>query len=877
MFLASISIASPPQLCEICSQRHTQILQTNPDYPTSTVANMVVESSKLTRLPVGINVGKNNAIASTFIRGAEDGKQAIDLENWLIAFKDVTQALQLTVKTLEDGQLELRSPGLIVRINPKELKIDPELGLVLSVANIQSKLGVKCEFNIVDYALVFYPPWLGLTDSESPPPQLPVITDGLPKIYPDKFRFSAIGQKINISGNSNYSTINSQGNLQAVGSLLGGSWILGIDQLDLSNSSTWRLAELQYLRQTPTADYVIGSQPTFWQNQGSGSYWGFTTVQRFGFTNKSSLGGEFSPSQRLQTQEFNRTIVGKAKPGTLVQLKPLIGNLVIRETLVDSSGVYRFDDIPFTTFGVSSYRVFLYPQGQLTAKPEIQEAKSTILAGQLSSGDSALIISGGFSQKPLKNHILGSFSAARGGVVYRRGMSEELTLGAGIIYDQSLLGLGEIFYQPRGFPITVNANLLMGTKKNGVDYNANISFNPSPRLNMNFFSDTIARRFDLNWQTGTGLNFRLNSNSQENTWSAGVNFARVMGDFSLSTNLDIDTKNHLRWSLSSSLGKLQFNHRGNEIGTVTEMNYYLSHSGVLGNSLSISHETLNSLNSDYLTSFKWRYRSESVSNGYLPLWEFDIGYGLGSQGQGIIASASTSIIPGLSLKLNYEAISATKDESSFRIELSPILNLQPQLSLGNTRFENLRNEGGIFIQPFLDNNGNGRLDNNEKVYLQDIDLLVVINNQNLKSYQTESHPHGIFIKLPAGTYRLDLDPAGYHVNRKPLESAYAVEVIAGSFNYIRVPMAQAYTVAGKVTDNAGNPLNGVKVEAILSASIPVKNATVSITNSAGIFFLEELQLGTYNLFVDGKAAQPSSIEIKPDSKLLQEINLVIKQ
>ncbi len=263
MFLANVSV-SPPQACEICYQPRTEIVQINQADPTSKVANMVAQSPKLTRLPVGINVGKNSAIASTFVRGAEDGKQAIDFENWLIAFKDVTQALQITVKTLKDGQLELRSPGLIVRINPKELKTDPELGLVLSVADIQNKLGVKCEFNIVDYALVFSPPWLGLTNSESPPPELPVITDGLPKINPDKFKLTAIGQQINISGNSNDSNINSQGNLQAVGSLLGGSWTLGIDQSELSDSRTWKLAELQYLRQTPTADYVIGSQPTFW-------------------------------------------------------------------------------------------------------------------------------------------------------------------------------------------------------------------------------------------------------------------------------------------------------------------------------------------------------------------------------------------------------------------------------------------------------------------------------------------------------------------------------------------------------------------------------------------------------------------------------------
>ncbi|HLO87286.1 MAG TPA: carboxypeptidase-like regulatory domain-containing protein [Nostocaceae cyanobacterium] len=884
MLLANFTLNSPPIACEVCFQPTADLLKLdhisqtpNNVQPTTNIQTNVAEPQKFIRLPVGLNIGKNSVIASTFVRGAEDGSQAIDFENWLVTFKDVTQVLGLNVKTLEDGQLELRSPGLITRINPKELKTDSELGLVLSIADIKNKLGVKCEFNIVDYAIVFNPPWLGLADADSPPQELPVIIEGLPKVNSDNFQFTVIGQQINITGNSNSSNINSQGNLKAIGSLFGGSWTLGIDRSDLSDISSWKLTEFQYLRQTPNADYVIGSQPTFWTSQGSGSYWGFTAIQRLGFSAKNSSGGAFSPNQRLQSEEVIHTIIGEAKPGTLVQLKPGIGNIVIREVLVDSSGVYRFENIPFGGSGTQNYRVFLYPNGQLTAQPEIQEAKSTILAGQISSGTSALMISAGLSQKLVQNNFFGSFQNWRGGLVYRRGMTEDLTLGAGIIYDQSILGLGEIFYQPKDFPVRINANVLMGTQNKGWDYNANINFNPSSRFNLNFFSDRLSQRFELNWQAWTGLSLKLSSNSRENTWIAGINLAQTGKNFSLFTSTDIDTKNNLRWNLSSTLGNFQLNYRGNEIGTNTVLSYNFSPSGVTGNSINIGYETLSSIHSDYLTIFQWRYRSKTLFQEYLPLWEFDLGYGVGSRGSGLIANASTAIIPGLNLKLRYEEISPTKDETSFKIELSPSLNLQPQLSLGDTRFERLRNEGGIFVQPFLDKNANGRLDDNEKIYIQDIDLLVIINNKNLKSYQTELTSNGVLIKLPAGIYRLDLDPAGYPINGKPLESAYAVEVIAGSYNHIRVPMTPAYTVAGKVTDNAGNPVGGVKVEAVLSQSGKVKNPVVSVTNGAGIFFLEELEIGTYNLLVNGQPAQPISLEIKPDSPLLQEINLVIKQ
>jgi hypothetical protein len=885
-----------PKVCVICSINTKDYFSPPFPIPNSPIAEKptpktipqqtIAEPVKFTRLPMGLNVGKKTVNPSTFVKGAEDGKQAIDFENWLVSFKDVKEALNLNVKTLEDGQLELRSPGLVTRINPKELKTDPELGLVLSITDIQTKLGVKCEFNLVDYAIVFNPPWLNLEENQLEQKQPPVILEGLPKINAPSFTVTTIGEQINLTGNSTSKVINSQGNFTAIGSLLGGSWIVGIDQSYfsikgavepsyLTNTTSWKLEEAQYLRQTPAADYVLGSQPTFWQNQGQGSYWGFTTIQRLGFTPTTSSAGGFSPSQRLQTREIIRTITGEAKPGTLVQLKSGISNIVAAEVLVDSSGVYRFENIPTGGISGNNYRIYLYPNGQLTAQPKIEEAKFSILSGQLSQGTSAFMISAGLSQQQSQNNFVGNFQDWRGGVAYRLGITQDLTLGAGVIYDQSLLGLGELFYQSRKLPLRVNASLLMGTKNKGWDYNTNISFNPSPRLNFNFFNDRLSQRFELNWQALTGVSFKFSSNSQENTLNAGINLALIMRNLSLFSSADINNNNNFRWNISSSLTNFQLSHRQNEIGTNTELNYNFSGISQLGNALTIGYETSNYNNDDYLATGKLRYRSTKFANGYRPRWELDVGYGIGSRGQGLTASASTSIIPGLNLGIRYQEVSLTSNETSFKIELSPNLNLQPQLSPGDSRFDRLRNEGGIFVQPFLDKNGNNRLDNNEEIYIKDADLLLVINNQSLKSFQPEFTSNGVLVKLPPGFYRLDLDSAGYPINRKPVESAYAVEVVAGSYTIIRVPMMLSYTVAGRVMVNGVNPVGGAKVEAVPSKLGKSEKSIVSITNGAGIFYLEELQPGIYNLLVNGQPAQPSTIEINQNSKQLQEVNLVI--
>ena len=356
---------------------------------------------------------------------------------------------------------------MVKRINPKDLKTDAELGLVISVADIKNILGVPTEFDIVKYAVVFNPPWLGLRKKKgNRQPELPIILDGLPQINSPGFSFSTIGQSINISGSNN--NTNTRGNLTAIGTMLGGSWYIRTNQPSLTNRQTWNINEAQYLRQTPTSDYVVGSHPTFWRSHG-GQFWGVTTVQRFGYTPPETVGGGFSPSQRMRSNQIGRTISGEAAPGTLVQLTQGLGDNVIAEILVDSSGIYRFEDIPTAGSGIgniggsNNYRVRLYPNGQLTATPEIRDAIFASLPGQLTKVTSALIVSSGLNRENTSNSFLGNFNSFRGGVAYRLGVTEDLTLGTGVIYDKSMLGLGELFYQPSGFPLEVAFSGLLGT------------------------------------------------------------------------------------------------------------------------------------------------------------------------------------------------------------------------------------------------------------------------------------------------------------------------------------------------------------------------------------------------------------------------------
>ncbi|MCC5628159.1 carboxypeptidase-like regulatory domain-containing protein [Nostoc sphaeroides CHAB 2801] len=832
--------------------------------------------AKLTQfivLPIGINIGKRNILQSSFVRGYEDGEKAVNFADWLIPFQDLTTALNLNVITLADGQLELRGVGLIKRISPKELSIDPELGLVISIAKIEELLEVKSQFDIADYAIVLEPPWLNFRGNNNRQQELPVILEGLPVVNAPNFTFSTVGQEINLGGNRNINQnsnqLTTQGNFTSIGTIFGGSWFSRINQPDLLDTTTWQLQEGQYLNQGDFSDYVIGSQPAFWKSQGTGDYWGFTTIQRFGFKADDLNGGGFTPSQRLQSTIINRTIEGAARPGTLVQLVSGYDKTIFGQILVDSSGVYRFDNIPISNNG-GNYRVLLYPNGQLASTPIEQEPIFLNLPGQLTKGTSSLVLSGGLSRQTISNSFFGELTDVRGGIAYRHGVSDSLTLGAGIVYDQSLLGLAEIFYQPNYFPLKLAISALQTQEK--LTYNANIDFSPSPKTNLNLSSNELFQSFNFYWNAASGLNIISSGNNFNNIINVGISLNQNIGSLFTFSSLKLDNEGQLDWNSNARWYNWNFISRANANNTGLELIYDGSIFNLTGDEyLTLGYETSNYSNrSSNLLTLKWKYKSPYRLSDQRSLWDFDLGYGIGSQGSGLLASVSTVVIPGLSLRLRYDGISTTSDIASFRIELASAVNFNPKISPGDTRFERLRSEGGIFIEPFLDKNNNGVRDNDEQIYTQDIELLLILNNKKFNPIFSNITKQGVFLKLAPGIYRIDLDPAGYPLDWKPTQAASAVEVVAGSYTTVLIPFVASYTVAGTITNSQGNPIVGAKVEAIDPNS---KSSVISITNSAGVFYLEQLRQGTYQLKVNDKSVEPNSITIKADSNTLQELNL----
>ncbi|HEY9728635.1 MAG TPA: carboxypeptidase-like regulatory domain-containing protein [Chroococcales cyanobacterium] len=838
--------------------------------------NQLEAPARFTVFPVGINVGSRSVIFSVLVRGLEDGTQAVDFVNWLVPFDAVVEALNLKVTPLENGELELHSPSRVTRIDPKELLNDPELGLVFSIEQIQRLFDMPAEFDINDYAIVLNPGQIEPTPGQVRVTQAPVQLEGLPRIKAPDVTVAAVEQRVNAT-NALGNSLNVQGDLQAVGTLFNGSGYLRLNQPELDDSRTWNLAEAQYLQQNPAADYVLGSQPTFWRSQRAGNYWGFTTIQRQGFTPPEQFfGGGFSPRERLQANQVGRTIVGEAEPGTLARLTEGFGGRVLDEVLVDTSGVYRFEDVPVEgdIFG-GNYQVLLYRQGRLAEPPEIREATFSSVPGQIPAGASATIVSAGVGRTVEDNRFWGEFTDIQGGVLERWGVSESFTVGAGAVYDQTVRGLGEIFFRPSNVPFEVSASILTPDEENTWDVDAYVYYRPTPNISAQFNSDRFSRRFNLDWRLSPKFTLLGLYNNLDGV-AGGMQFSSSSRHAVTFARVTFDEQNRLRWNVLQRLGDWEFNGRGNEVTTSSQLKYNLTGDRILdtGHALLLDYETLDLTNeedTEDLLSLGWRYRSSARAPDGNFLWETYLGYGVGSQGSGIIAGAQTAAIPGLLLRLRYQGVSLDLGEESFSLELVSSANLQQGIFPGDRRSDYFRTQGGLLIQPFFDRNNNGKRDRGEDYYTETADLLFILNNQPLKSSQPEVQRDRVVLRLPPGTYRLDLDPAGYPLDWQPLVEAMAVDVVAGSYTPISVPLIPAFTLSGVVTDASGNAVAGARVEAVGSKGTQRR---FSVTNGAGVYYLERLQPDTYTLLVNGEPAQPGTITLNESSEPFRELNLL---
>ncbi len=852
---------------------------------------------------VGLAIDDITTVEATLVKGRENGEAALAFDRWLIPFEDVMTALGSSVTPTDDGLLLIRAPGLATAIDPDTLQTDTDLGPVMSIAEIEKSLGITADFSFAQYAIRFHPPSLDQLNSAniSGVSSRPVITDGLPAIAPAAVSLGGVRQATLVTGSSQSALTSTTAQLSAVGSAFDGSWYTRIDQPDAMKPSTWRLSELQYLRQGDYSDYVVGSQPTFWRSPVSDrtrsryqNYWGLTTVQRRHVTPPDfTFRGGFNPGLRMQADTIGRTVVGEAAPGTFVQLTRGLNGSAIAETIVDASGIYRFENVPAagqlsSQYSNQGYQVQLYANGQLASEPEIRSAVFTTLPGQLPKGASTLIASVGMGHRQLDQQFLGDFNSLRGGVAYRLGLSESLTVGAGLVQDGSLQTLSEVFYLPEGVPLQAAMSAMVNLQTGQAQIDANVRYQPARNLRLSFDSDRFSQRFQADWRLSPGLALLARGNTRARTLSVGMQTSYRTSSWSGSASAAVDTRQRIRWNLNTQTQRLRFAHQGNEISTYSDLVYRLSNKSQriagAGHTLALTHETRThdletvALGGGWAVIAQWRYQSPQRVDGQSK-WRYALGYGIGSRRSGPVVSAATAIGQGLDLQVRYQGVSAFSDRDSFQISLVSHLGVQdsgirnggdrsPQrhLSLGHRHQAALRTQGGLILQPFLDADADGVRDISEPLYLEDSELLLQINHRALSTYQLAAQADGLMMTLPPDTYRLDIDPAGLPLDRTIASLAYAVEVVAGQYTAVPLPLLLSYSVSGVVVDASGAVVAGARVEAMSEQG----DRKVSVTNGAGVYYLERLRPEVYKLEVNGVVLEHVPLILEGESEPFQE-------
>lgn len=830
-------------------------------------------------LSVGLILNDISVLDGINVRGYEDGEKAVDFDRWLIPFDETIKALGIKIKQVGKADtIELISASFRVNFDTRKLIDDPVLGRSISIEDLQSIGTIKAEFDLYKYAIAIKIPTRSSTDA-SINSDTTIDLDGLPIVSTGKIGIGAIQQRSNVSGASNSETRTS-GELRAVGNIGTGTWQIRIDQPTLGEIDNWNLNSATAIFPSNTTDLAIGSQQPFWGQADiqNGSYWGVTAIARSGFVPPVTTSSEFNVSDRLQASRVGRSAIGQAAPGTLVQLVRSLNTEVVKEVLVDSSGTYRFENIIVGTVGDDTlgrdYRLLLYPRGQLTASPEIRDVQFTTLLGQLPTGASAWVASVGGNR--ITAGQFGNFDAVKGGVLYRHGVSESLTVGIGSIYDDGTRGVGEVLFQPTGIPLEVAGSIVTGANPLVL---GRLNYQPSGQFNLSANVDRLSTRSDLNWRLSPGFAAIASYDSQSGTRVGGEFNARDRRN-STAIRATIDNRTRINWTARQAFDKWQIGYQANDVSSLGEISYRMPiDAQELGeHQIGAAYQTNTSEQTTTFASLSWKYRSPARNSSGRSLWQSEFGYGQSIFGGGILAGIDYSIAPGWEVRGRYRGASESTNGSDFAVELTTTLQTQGGIQGTDRSIEDFATLGQVKIVPFFDRNGNGRQDSGEEGYTDP--LLLEINRKSLRNFQAQTNGLISTLQLTPGSYRLDLNPAGFPISHRSKSAAVQIDVVAGATTEIPVPLISAYAITGVATNSAGAKIVGGRVEAI---SVTNGEKYTSVTNDSGIYYLEGLDQGEYQLSISGlptKMADCTSacnerVRIAATNNPVLELNLIV--
>jgi hypothetical protein len=293
------------------------------------------------------------------------------------------------------------------------------------------------------------------------------------------------------------------------------------------------------------------------------------------------------------------------------------------------------------------------------------------LSPTLASGDSTLIVSGGGMRNLAEEtNTSREFEHFRGGISYRHGVAKDLTMGAGFVYDNFLVGFTQLTYNSDRFPLKTTVSLL--ARESGVDFRSYIRFQPTDNFVLNYYHDYEKDKFDASWQIVSGLSLIADGDTKQGSLSTGIKVA-VQNDYmSISAKAALNNDNKLQWKLNSRIGGLKFNYGNDNYKSTSEIEMDLVEPNNWGFHCSafVKYENLAQNDQDGLTVWGSKLYSTEKITPDQNLWAINLGYGSSYHGNGLIVSGSFALKPDLFLKLTYQEISATSDDTKIKLQIS---------------------------------------------------------------------------------------------------------------------------------------------------------------------------------------------------------------
>ena len=313
-------------------------------------------------------------------------------------------------------------------------------------------------------------------------------------------------------------------------------------------------------------------------------------------------------------------------------------------------------------------------EGDRTQQPiHLAKLNYTQLSPALPSGNSTLTVSGGGNQNLAeKNNISREFKQFRGGISFHHGVVDDVTMGVGFVYEDYLIGFTQLTYNSQDFPLKSTVSLL--AKESGLDFSSHVRFEPAENFVLNYYRDREKNKFDANWNviSGlTGLTLLAGGDLKNDSYNTGIKIAVHNDYMSISARAILDSDNNFQWNLKSNIGGFKFVYRSTKEKNTSQIDLGLAESNTLGFRCSafVKYESAAKHNDEFMV---WgsKIQSSAKITPSQHLWSLNFGYGNSPYGNGLIASGAIGLKPNMFLKLSYQEISATSDDTKIKLEIS---------------------------------------------------------------------------------------------------------------------------------------------------------------------------------------------------------------